>query len=222
LGWRVQRDYVSRLLSDGWKLGVSGLLVVAFMRIDQFMLGELAGAKEVGVYAVAIRFVEPWSIICGVLLPSIYPKMIELKLASKERYYGAATKLFRLFFLLSVGAVILHLVFSDMVVAFLLGATYEKAAACMKILAVGLIFTFSGSIRAQLLLLEGGLLAHAKSALAGLAVLIPSNMLLIPRYGAEGAAWVLVGSYFVSAVLTSFLIPNLRSIGKMQLLGMLK
>jgi O-antigen/teichoic acid export membrane protein len=42
------------------------------------------------------------------------------------------------------------------------------------------------------------------------------NVLLIPRYGAIGAAAATVVSYFFSGYLLSFLIPSLRTIGQYQ------
>jgi O-antigen/teichoic acid export membrane protein len=61
------------------------------------------------------------------------------------------------------------------------------------------VFVFLGVARGQVLTAEGVILFQTVATSAGAILNIGLNALLIPRYGAVGAAWATVASYAVAA-----------------------
>ncbi len=88
-------------------------------------------------------------------------------------------------------------------------------------MAVANVFTFSGAVRSQVIYIEHKPLYHVYNTVLGFIVLIPLNFLLIPRYGALGAAEAVACSCFVSAIASSWIIPDLRDTALDQALAFL-
>ena len=61
--WRFSSKVAVALLKDSWPLILSGLAVMVYMRIDQIMIGNMIGEKELGIYSAAVRISEIWYFI---------------------------------------------------------------------------------------------------------------------------------------------------------------
>ncbi len=55
-----------------------------YLRIDQVMLGEMAGSEEVGVYAAAVRIAEAWYFIPVAVCSSVFPGIVKAGAVSSE------------------------------------------------------------------------------------------------------------------------------------------
>ena len=64
---RVKLGRAKELLSDGWPLLLSGMVLMLQARVDQIMLGQMIGDNEVAQYSVALRIIET-SAFVGVVL----------------------------------------------------------------------------------------------------------------------------------------------------------
>jgi len=61
--WRYEGALARELLQQGWPLILSGLTIMIYMRIDQVMIGQMLGDREVGLFAAAVRLSEVWYFI---------------------------------------------------------------------------------------------------------------------------------------------------------------
>lgn len=100
----------------------------------------------------------------------------------------------------------------------LLGEQYAEALALSNLLGLTLFSTTAGTIRSFAFSLEGHNRFHFWSALIGLAIGVPLTLFLTSRHGLAGTAASLALCYAISAIGTSWLVPSLRRIGRMQLL----
>ena len=82
------------------------------------------------------------------------------------------------------------------------------------VLAASLPFVGIGVARGTMLTIRGWLWTAPLTTLAGLAVNVALNLLLIPRWGGIGAACATVVSYWLAAHGTCFLLPWLRPTGR--------
>ena len=74
-------------------------------------------------------------------------------------------------------------------------------------------------MRGQILLIENKTIYHTLFGLIGIFVLVGMNLWLIPLFGPVGAAAANVAACLVSGLATSFLVPELRWIGYIQMRG---
>ncbi len=82
--WRFDKVVATSLLKDSWPLILSGLVVSMYMKIDQIMIQNMLGSREVGQYAAAVRLSEVWYFIPMVISSSLFPAILNAKKISKE------------------------------------------------------------------------------------------------------------------------------------------
>ena len=189
---RVSTERAKTLLKDSWPLILSAIAVSIYMKIDQVMLGQMLGDEAVGIYSAAVRVSEIWYFIPLVIVASVFPAILEAKKRSDELYYARLKSLFDLMSLISVPVALVMTFLSPFVVVFLFGDAYAEAGTVLAIHIWASVFVFLGVASSKWFLAEN-LQRHlfVRTFLNGL-INIVLNYLLIPRYGAAGAAVALV------------------------------
>jgi len=210
--WQVTSQRAKTLLKDSWPLILSSLAIMAYMRIDQIMLGQILGDEAVGVYAAAVRISEVWYFIPMAIVASVFPSIIEAKKKSETLYYLRLQQLFNLIVILALAVAIPMTFLSDWAIALLFGQAYENAGTVLAIhiwtgIFVGLSFS-SG----RWFINEGHNLLALKRNLMGLVINIIFNIYLIPLYGPEGAAMATLFSYFMASYVSDFFSQKTRVI----------
>ena len=102
--WRAGRfpiknykiNYVKQLLKNSFPLFLTGMAILIYMKIDQVMLKELAGAQSVGIYAAAVKLCEVWYPIPVLIAGSLYPAIILVKDTNSSLYNSRLQKLYTL------------------------------------------------------------------------------------------------------------------------------
>jgi Na+-driven multidrug efflux pump len=84
-----------------------------------------------------------------------------------------------------------------------------------------LVFAFLGVARGAYLLNERFTRLALFFSVTGLVVNLVCNWLLIPRLGVMGAAIATVLSYSISVLFSSFLIPSMRNVARLQCLALI-
>lgn len=208
--WTWSPDTAASLLRQGWPFLLSGLAVVTYMRIDQIMLRELAGEREVGIYSAALPFSQAFHFVPTVICASLLPVLSRLHAENRELFFARLQQLFTAFAWSALALVAVLAVASEALVTLLLGAAYAESARVLSLHAVTNVFIFLGVAQGQWILNEQrSRLALLRTALGALANVL-ANLALIPRYGAAGAAMAAVIAQALAAVLSnSVLAPQI-------------
>jgi O-antigen/teichoic acid export membrane protein len=208
--WKFRKDTAIRLVKDSWPLIFSGVVFSIYMKIDQVMIKEMLNTETVGIYAVAVNLCEIWYVVPTIIVGSVFPAIIHARGRDYKAYLGALQKLHDLFFLLSVLVGIFISVYSDEIIRLLYGEGFKGAGIIWAIYVWSGVFVFQGTIRGRFLVLENqqhlGLWFRIFSMLANVGL----NLLLIPRYGAVGAALATLISYGLPTYVSSLFHPVLR------------
>ena len=193
------RALMFELLRLAWPIGLAGMFVTAYYRIDAILLFHYRGATATAYYSASYRVLDVLQIlpmtVSGVLLPL---------LASAERDGADRARVKRLFqlsavFLLSValpvaacGAVlapgIVHLIF---------GPRYHPSIYLLQVLLPAFIPICLGYLLTSQLILHHLLRPYIVITFLGAAINIPANALAIPHYGAPAAAWATLGTELI-------------------------
>lgn len=208
--WQAVTDTAKAMLLESWPYMLSGVSIMIYMRIDQIMLKNMLGARELGIYAAAIPLSQVWYVIPMTLATSLGPYIAKKKLEGFSQYQNALLKTFRFF---GVAAVIVSIgtaLVASLIISFLYGEKYSEAVPVLAIHAFTNIFVFQGVAQSLWILNERlGIYATYKT-IAGALFAIMANYLLIPIYGIAGAAISANISFAVSAVLSNIIIaPNI-------------
>lgn len=177
-----------KLFRDSWPLIVSGLVIMIYMRIDQVMIKEMLGDKEVGLYSAATRISEVWYFIPVVLTNSLFPAIINAKQLNVELYSSRLQKLFNFLVWISIAIALPMTFLSDWLMTLLYGEAFGDAGQVLVIHIWSGIFVSLGVASGSWYVNED-LQKHAFYRTAfGAIVNIILNLILIPVYGVVGAA----------------------------------
>ena len=175
--------------------------------LDTTMLGFLKGDEAVGIYTAATKInrmvVMMITAATGVLLPrlSYYANRGE-----RTEFLRLSNKAVQFVVLFSVPCAAGLFVLSEPAVLLFSGSRYLPAVPVMKIMNAVIVFiSISNAIGIQIFMSVGKERATLFSVVAGSVVNFTFNMVLIPRYGAVGAAIGTVAAEFtVTAVQLAF------------------
>ncbi len=208
--WRYRGRVARELLRNGWPLMVSSLSIMIYMRIDQIMIGQMLGDREVGLYSAAVKINEAWGFIPTAIVSSLLPAIIEAKKKSEALYQERLQQLHDLMVWISLAVAVPLTILSDWVVLLLFGHAYEQAGVILAIHVWGGLFAALGVARGSWLLAENLQKYSFWYIGAGAVVNIPGNFLLIPLYGIKGAAIATLFSQAVVAVVAPFFFAKTR------------
>ncbi|ROT97990.1 flippase [Histidinibacterium lentulum] len=216
-GPRIETARAWRYLRQGFPLMLGALSAVIYLKSDILMLSYMAGQETTGIYAVAARLAEAWYVLPTAMATALFPRMVDLRDSAPERYALRVQDALDSFAAFGTLIAASSLFWAGPAVAFLFGADYAASTTVLQIYAwVGIVFATRALIH-RWLLVEGifwaSAMIHATGAVANVAL----NLVLIPRFGAEGAAVATVISYTLAPILLAPVVPALREPARMQL-----
>lgn len=201
--WRIRYSRAKELLNDGWPLIVSGLAVMVYVRIDQIMLGQMLGDETVGIYSAAVRIIEIWYFIPIAIVSSAFPALMQNK--GQSSFEKNFQRLFDLMFIISFPLALFVTVFSDFIVRALFGLEFQGAAPILSVYAWALVFAFLGVPSGRWYLYEKLQKLALYRTVSGAGINVLLNFVLIPKYGAIGAAYSTLIAIAISNVLFNVL-----------------
>jgi len=204
--WRWDWPVARELLLRSWPLMLSGLSIIIYMRIDQIMLREMVGEKELGIYSAALPFSQAWHFLPMTICASVLPALSRLHAENTEQFYRRLQQLFSFLAWLAIAIVIGMVLIADWIVAGLLGSAYQESAGVLMVHVTTNVFIFLGVAQGQWILSENKTRVALIKTVLGAAVNIAVNLILIPRWGALGAAIAAVAGQALSVVLSNLLL----------------
>src|SRR5262249_18772165 len=210
-----------RLLAQGFPLVLSALAVMIYMRSDVVMLGKIVGYKAARIYAAASQISEACSLLPMAIMPALFPILLRWRKNGPEFYSRQYEKLFLVTVLGAVSISSTLAIAAPVVVPFIFGEAYASAVSVLRILAWTPIFVFIGVMQGGYDITEGLTWLATLRTSAGALINILLNLLLIPRFGPNGAALATLISYGCSAFLLNFFQARTRRIFELQLRALL-
>ena len=205
------------LLSKSYHYILSGMMVVIYGQTDKLMLKHMLNEAEVGYYSVGTTISGMWVFVLAAIIDSMYPTILSLHNKSKEAFDKKNKQLYAIVFYFSIFVSIGFTLIGDFIVWFLYGKAYAPAAVPLKIITWYTAFSYLGVAR-RAWLVSNDKQRHLKKIYAFASIFnVVLNYLLIPRFGAAGAAVAsLITQIFTSLVLP-YCINDLRENAKLML-----
>lgn len=201
-------------LSFGSKAYVGRTLALGNTRADQWIVGSLAGSKELGLYSVAVAWAEVIHYLPGVLVMVQRPDLVR---STREKAGEFAARIFRVAIFLGIGLTVVLVVAAPLLCVTIFGEEFRGSIDDLRVLALSSVGV------AAVYLLGNALIAqrkplHASAAEAtALIASIALNLVLVPLYGGLGAAIAAalafsIGGATVSVVFSKMLHVPLRAL----------
>ena len=208
---KLDGAYRRNLLSRSWPLLLSSAAVILYMKIDQPLLYSMAGADEAGIYSSATRLCEALFIISAPIIITVFPRIVTLYNGPHDSYAAFMRLIFVTLVLLGIFVCIVTVVLADAVILLLYGPDFGPAADIMRIYALSIPIVYLGDLFSRWLIVSDNIRLSLYRHSLGLLVNVVLNLVLIPDFGAIGAAYASVFGYFSAIVLFAIAVPKARA-----------
>jgi O-antigen/teichoic acid export membrane protein len=209
--WHLLWGRMGVFLKASLPVALGSLAVGIYLRIDQVMLHKMVSAGELGNYVAAVKVSELFEALPAAFLTTLFPLLC--RAAGQEdqfrRYLGLS---FRYLLVVALGLCVVITVAARPIIQVLYGQQYAPAAKMLSILIWSEIATFFGSVVANSLVALNLQRFLVLPTAAGAAINVVLNFLLIPRFGAVGAAWATAVSYTAAWLLVLLPFRDTRSL----------
>lgn len=199
-----------KMLRNSWPLILSGISISLFMRIDQIMIKEMLGEREVGLYSAAVRLSEAWYFVATIITASLFPAIVNARKISQALYHQRLQRLCTLITWLAISIAVPMAMMADWLISLLFGSAYQEAGSVLVIYIWGAVFVFLGVASGVFFTVENFTKKSLYRTAVGAAVNVLFNLLLIPRHGINGAAMATVLSQFITNYLYDFFDGSVR------------
>lgn len=174
-----------RALNFGIRAHLGRTLAVGNTRADQWIVGSLAGSKELGLYSVAVAWAEVLHYLPGVLVMVQRPDLVR---ATRQKAGEFAARIFRVAVFLGIAMSIVLIVAAPILCVTIFGEEFRGSIDDLRVLAlssvgVAAVYLFGNALIAQ----RKPVHASASEATA-LVASIALNLVLVPMWGGLGAA----------------------------------
>lgn len=199
---RGSRALWRELARIGVPIGVAGLVVTAYVKLDQVMLFSLAGAEDAGLYGAVYRFLDQAQFLPAALMTTLFPIMASSWPADPERVRRIGRLIADYLAIVSLPALGFTIVASEPVVRLLFGEDFLRAADALPILMGAFVVICFGYLAGNLVVVLELQRVFLRNALIALVFNVVLNLILIPPYGFVAAAWVTLATEVLVTALT--------------------
>lgn len=190
--FRFNMRIAMSLLRESIPAGLSALIVVIYLRLDNVLIGKLIGEQGVGEYSAAYRLTEPILLVFSSLSISLYASLSKYRtahdLSAAKSFFSALLKpviiagiLFSVIFYIFSGS--LTKIFPN---------SYQSTALVLEILSWSIVFKAINPQLTAFITARGKYRLMMIISFSNLVVNITANLILIPIYQIRGAAAAVV------------------------------
>lgn len=184
------RVFWRSMLRIGVVLGAAGIVVTAYVRIDQVLVFVFAGSRQAGLYAAAYRILDQAQFVPGSVMATLFPLIASAYPADLPRVRRLLQMSAEYLSMGSLGALAFTIVAAKPVMVLLFGVRFAPAASALPVLMGAFVSISFGYLVGNMVVILGLQRRFLAYATLGLIVNVLLNVILIPTYGFQAAAWV--------------------------------
>ncbi len=191
---RPSRAQLRPLIHAGMSVGIAGVLVTAYARIDQVIVYGLGSSRQAGLYGAVYNVLDQSHFVPLSILTTLAPVLAASWPGDRAKLLRTARLIAELLAVTSFGALAFAIVAAGPFVHLVFGPGFAHAAPALPVLGGAFVLICMGYLTFNLLLvleLEKRLLSIAVAALVFNVV---GNVILVPWVGFIGAAWMTVAT----------------------------
>ena len=203
-------EEAKRLLSMGKFYILPEMMVVIFAQTDRIMLKLMLDSEAVGIYSAAVTCATMFGFVYAAIIDSSRPGIFESHKQSRDEFEKNVIALYSIIFYLSIVVCVAICLFAPLIIAIMYGDGYASAVTPLKIVVWYTTFSLFGSVRNIWLLAEGKQMYLWRINLWGAVANVLLNGLLIPNWGASGAAFASLITQAFTNVIVGFILKPVR------------
>ena len=174
-----------KVLSFGFKASLGNTLQFLNYRLDAFIVAYFIGNYGVGIYSVAVGFAELLWFLPGSVALVLFPRTAELPEGEARTLASSATRITQLITLI---AAILIAAFGWLAIWIIYGPQFSSSYLPLLLILPGIWLFGYGKLSVSYLMGMDKPLYGTYLTLFSLALMVPLDLLMIPRWGVPGAS----------------------------------
>lgn len=188
-----------RLLNQSKHFILASIMVSIYGQTDKIMLKQMLSEAQVGYYATATSINNMWCFVLSAIIDSAYPSIMKAFKMDREVFKKRNRQLYAMVFYVAIGVGVCICLFAELIVKVLYGGEFMPAVNPLRVVTLYTAFSYLGVAKSAWVVCEErqNLLKYTYGAAA--ACNVGMNLLMIPRWGATGAA---VASLVTQAIVT--------------------
>jgi O-antigen/teichoic acid export membrane protein len=204
--WEYNKEQWNTLTKASVSIGLTFLIITIYNNLDVTMLRFIKGKAETGIYEAAHRILLLTVIIAGIIQNAFFPQVSRLKGAELtqilKRFSG-------LLYITGIALAFFFFVFADYL-TILINDSFADSVTVLRIMSVTIILMFVNISFFSPLVAWGYEKNIFYGNLIGLGFNVTLNALLIPEYGASGAAVATISTEIGVILYISYLYLKVR------------
>lgn len=208
LRFSVERG--KQLLRKSCHFILPGLMVAVYAQTDKIMLKQMISEAEIGYYSTAVSLCGVWCFVLSAIIDSLYPEIAKSHKTDRALFERRNKQLYAIVFYLSACVSLVIALLAKPAVYILYGEAYMPTVAPLRVITWYTAFSYLGVARNAWIVCENRqrylIWVYASAAVSNVLL----NLVLIPRFGATGAAVASLTAQVVTTMIAPFFIKDLR------------
>jgi len=177
-----------KLIADAVAVGVVSIIGLVHFRGDAILLSLLKPARDVGIYAIAYRYIDQSFMLPGLFMATMFPVITRALHSNVRAAEQAINRTFQVLLLGAVLVVIGLFALATPLVHLVAGSSFDASVEPLRILSFSLVFIFVGPVFYNVLIALNRQRQLIVVGVASVVLNVGLNLILIPRYSYNGAA----------------------------------
>ena len=173
---------------QGKEIFISRISVYSYTSLNIVFLEFFTSTIYVGYYSIAARVIGALNSIVSVISQVLFPKMVNVWEHERVKYLGFFIGNRNRLAYVNIATCIITLLFSELIIYFLMGETNSIAVDVLRILSLSLLFYSFGSMYTQNLIIQNRNKSVLKITILTTLTNFTLVFLLVPNYGIYGMA----------------------------------
>ena len=203
-------EKAKKMLSKSKHYILASLMIVVIQNTDHIMLTTMIGSAENGFYSAAITCVTVVQFVYVAIVDSFRPYILSLKKENEREYEKNVSRVYSVTLYMAIAQCLFFTAFARLIVYVLYGSGYFATIPILRILVWYFIFSLIGLVRNVWILAEEKQKYLWIINLTGAGLNIILNLVMIPLWGACGAALASLLTQFFANFVLSFILKPLR------------
>jgi O-antigen/teichoic acid export membrane protein len=198
---RPSRAHLRILVRAAVPIGVAGVLVLAYGRIDQLIVYQSSGSHAAGLYGAVYGVLEQAHFVPISIVTTLTPIIAASGLADRARMLRTMALAAELMAIASLGGLAFAAAAAGPVIRLIFGAAFAGAAPALPVLGGAFVLICFGYLNDSLMTVLHVQGKRVRFSLIALAFNLLGNLLLVPSYGFIAAAWMTLATELLVLVL---------------------
>ena len=188
-GWqRPDPDFIRVQMRIAVPFIFVGMFFILDNRLDNILLSFFSTESEIGVYGAAMAVIVALSMVPEGYRIAILPVMSRYQQDDSTLLPSLFNRSYKFLLALAIPLVTATLIMADEIIRLIYREDLDGAILALRILAFGIIFIYLNILNNRLLIVHNRQDLIAKILLITLCINLIANVILMPRFGATGAA----------------------------------